>query len=357
MRPLGTLTALEAERRFGGMVRESFRPGKLPPEVMRRMLRDHEGHDPRVILGPGIGRDAAIIEFGERLLVAKTDPITFATEEIGWYAVQVNANDIATTGATPRWFLATILLPEGCTGEGLVEEIFSQIRAACLDLGVSLCGGHTEVTLGLKRPVVVGAMLGEVHRAGLVRPDGAMPGDRILLTKGIAIEGTAVLAREHPRLANLLGPDEVKRCRAFLRDPGIGVTLEARLACDTAAVHAMHDATEGGVATALHEMAEASGVGMTIQGEAIPVLPETRRVCDLLGLDPLGLLASGALLLAVSPTDRDNVVEALGRRGIAVADIGEVTPPRQGVLLFRGGEASPLPIFHQDEVARALAGL
>lgn len=338
------------------MAQESFKPGKLPVEIMRRLLRDHVGHDPSVILGPGIGRDAAVIDFGQRLLVAKTDPVTFATEEIGWYAVQINANDIATTGGTPRWFMATILLPEGSASEGLVEEIFSQIDEACLELGICLCGGHTEVTLGLNRPVVAGVMLGDVHPAELVRPDGATPGDRILLTKGIAIEGTAVLAREHTRLAGLLGPDEMRRCKAFLKDPGIGVTLEASLACHATRVHAMHDPTEGGVATALHEMAEASGLGMRIEAEAIPIFPETRRVCDLLGLDPLGLLASGALLLAVSPGDRDEVVKALTGRGIAVADIGEVTSPHEGVLLMQGGRARPMPIFHQDEVARALGG-
>lgn len=298
-----------------------------------------------------------MIELGQRLLVAKTDPVTFATEEIGWYAVQVNANDIATTGATPRWFMATILLPEGTASEGLVEEIFSQIEEACRGLGICLCGGHTEVTLGLNRPVVVGVMLGDLHPAELVRPDGAMPGDRILLTKGIAIEGTAVLAREHPRLAGLLGVEEMRRCRAFLKDPGIGVTLDASVAREAARLHAMHDPTEGGVGTALHEMAEATGLGMRIDAEAIPVFPETRRICDLLGLDPLGLLASGALLLAVSPGERDKVVKALKGRGIVAADIGEVTRPHEGVLLLRGGKAGPMPIFHQDEVARALAGI
>lgn len=326
-------------------------------ETMRRLLSDHAGHDASVVLGPGIGRDAAVVRLGQKLLVAKTDPVTLATEEIGWYAVQVNANDVATTGAAPRWFMATILLPEGAASEGLVEEIFSQIEEACLELGISLCGGHTEVTLGLKRPVVVGVMLGDLHPAALVRPDGAMPGDRILLTKGIAIEGTAVLAREHTGLAGLLGADEMRRCRAFLKDPGIGVTLDATVACEATKVHAMHDPTEGGVATALHEMAEASGLGLRIEAEAIPVFPETRRVCDLLGLDPLGLLASGALLLAVSPGDRDKVVRALKGRGIAAADIGEVTPAHEGVLLVRGGKARPMPLFHQDEVARALAAI
>ncbi len=330
-------------------------PGKLPMDLLRRLVKKYGAHDPRVILGPGIGRDAAVIELGDRLLVAKSDPITFASEEIGWYAVHVNANDVATLGCRPRWFLATILLPEGRACEDDAEAIFRQIHEACETLGISLCGGHTEVTLGLERPLVSGMMLGEIEPRRLVRPDGARPGDRVLLTKGIAIEGTVVLAREHGRLRELLGQDELERCRGFLRSPGISVAAEALLACDTATVHAMHDPTEGGLATALHEMAEASSAGLRIQAEAVFVYPETRRICDLLGLNPLGLLASGALLLCVPSGDSQRVISALHGAGIPVSDIGEVMEARDGVSLVQEGKKQPMPFFEQDEVARALA--
>ena len=129
--------------------------GKLPSDLLESLLTRYASHDERVVLGPGVGEDAAVIDMGERYLVAKTDPITFATEDIGWYAVNVNANDVACCGATPRWFLATVLLPEGCTAQR-VETIFDQIATACGELDIALCGGHTEITYGLERPIVVG---------------------------------------------------------------------------------------------------------------------------------------------------------------------------------------------------------
>jgi hydrogenase maturation factor len=331
-------------------------PGKLPPELLRELLERYARPDSRVLIGPGVGRDAAVIDFGDRLLVAKTDPITFAADQIGWYAVHVNANDVATTGARPRWFLATVLLPETGTGEGLARTIFRQMHEACEGLGVSLCGGHTEVTLGIDRPIVAGMMLGEVSRDGLVRADGAKAGDRILLTQGIAIEGTAVLAQEHPEAAGLLRPDQISACGALLRRPGISVVEAGLTAAGAARVHAMHDPTEGGVATALWEMAEASGVGLRVNREAVPVYPETRRICEAFDLDPLGLLASGALLIAVAPEDAKTVLQALERKGIPGREIGEVLDAGEGVLLLREGCDGPMPVFPRDEVARALSG-
>jgi hydrogenase expression/formation protein HypE len=344
-------------RQEGPKVREVFAlpPGKMPIAFLRHLIQVYVREDPRVIMGPGVGRDAAVIDFGDQFLIAKSDPITFATEDIGWYSVHVNANDVVTTGARPRWFLATILLPEGNSGEVQVETIFQQIQEACGSLDISLCGGHTEVTLGLGRPLVIGMMLGEVGRDALVRQDGAKPGDRVLLTKGLAIEGTAVLAREHTGIKASLHPAELKSCAKFLREPGISVVRDALAACGVARIHAMHDPTEGGVATALHELAEASGVGLRINKERIPIYPETQRVCQELGLDPLGLLASGTLLLVVASEDCGRVIGILEGERIAVANIGEVTPAREGINLIQGKAISPMPLFSQDEVARALA--
>jgi hydrogenase maturation factor len=318
------------------------------------LLARHAVPDARLVVGPGIGLDAAVIEMGDRLLVAKTDPVTFAADQIGWYAVHVNANDVATLGAAPRWFLATLLLPEGKTDAAMVEAIFHQIHGACRSLGVALCGGHTEVTLGLDRPLVAGVMLGELPPQALIRPDGALAGDRILLTKGIAIEGTAVLAREHRTLRACMGREELNRCAGFLVRPGISVVPEALRACAAARLHAMHDPTEGGIATALVEMAEAADLGVRVRRDDILVLPETRKVCDLLGLDPMGLLASGALLMAVAPEDAAAVLQALDGAGIAARDIGEFVEAPKGAFLLEGGRERPMPVFQRDEVARAL---
>jgi hydrogenase maturation factor len=292
-----------------------------------------------------------------RYLVAKTDPITFATDEIGWYAVHVNANDVACTGAAPRWFLATLLLPEGHTPPSLVDAIFDQITNACRELDVTLVGGHTEITYGLDRPIVVGSMLGEVTPERLVRPDGARPGDAILVTKGIAVEGTAIIARE---VNGVNGLNEVNgfeggfldRCRGFLHDPGVSVVRDANVAMAAGKVHAMHDPTEGGLATGLLEMAAASNVGLLVEESAIPILPETQVLCAQVGLDPLGLIASGTLLLAVAPKDANGILAALVEANIPATCIGQVVEQEQGIILQSTTGARPMPRFERDEIAR-----
>ena len=314
--------------------------------------------DPRVLVGPGIGRDAAVIDAGgPRLLIAKTDPITFATDLIGWYAVHVNANDIACMGGRPTWFLATALLPEGCSPE-LPNEIFGQIAGACDALDIELVGGHTEITYRLDRPIIAGAMLGEVERERLVRPETAAPGDAVILTKGIAIEGTGVLAREAADSLRAAGLPlkVVKRAAAYITDPGISIVAEARAACDSTSVHAMHDPTEGGLATALRELAEATGCGISVEREAIDVLPETAAVCAALGLDPMGLLASGALLIAVSAAECERVIAAIEKSGVAARRIGSLVATEEGAIITVNGEPAPVPVFSRDEVARFLSG-
>ena len=170
--------------------------GKLPHQLLADILSRAPVDDPRVILGPGIGLDCAVIDNGDRLTVYKSDPIAFATDQIGYYLVQVNANDIATTGARPLWLLVTLLLPEKKTTARLADEIIAQIHQTCHALDVAVIGGHTEITMGLDRPIAIGTMIGEVARDRLITPRGANAGDRVLLTKGVPIETTALLARE-----------------------------------------------------------------------------------------------------------------------------------------------------------------
>ncbi|MCH7522335.1 MAG: hydrogenase expression protein [Chloroflexi bacterium] len=326
------------------------------------MLAKNRITDPRVVLGPGVGEDAAALDMGDRLLVAKCDPITFATDSIGWYAVHVNANDIAATGAVPRWFLATLLVPESME-QADVEEIFNQIGSACRSLDIALIGGHTEITYDLDRPLIVGAMLGEVEREALVQPAGAREGDALILTKGIAIEGTAVLAREAGERLEQLGVPQatIETARRYIFEPGISVVPEALAACAAVraaggAVHAMHDPTEGGLATALYELAEASGLGMSVQEEAITVLPETQAICSAASLEPLGLLASGALLIAVAEEDCGTALAALAEAGIGASRIGAMVKREAGVIMDGRARTMKVPRFARDEVARFLAG-
>src|SRR6266850_37133 len=302
--------------------------GKLPPQLLQRLLSAHVSNDPRVVVGPQVGEDAAVLDIGDRYLVATADPITFATAELGWYALHVNANDLAVRGARPLWFLATVLLPEGGASEDSIERLFAELREGCAELGVALVGGHTEVTAGLPRPIVSGCMLGEVEKDRLVTTGGARPGDVLLLTKGVPLEGAAIIARERAAEA------------------------EARAACGAARVHAMHDPTEGGVATACWELAQAADVGLHVDRERIPVLREGRVLCEAFGLDPLGTIASGSLLLAVDPGDAEGVIAACRGAGVDCAAIGRVTEASQGVSLATAGRARPMPTFPQDQITR-----
>ena len=322
--------------------------------MLKRMLHFQGIPDDRVVLGPRLGEDAAVIDIGDRYLVAKTDPITFVSEEIGWYLVQVNANDLATTGAAPRWLLVTLLLPEACTTADHAERIFRQIDDACRELHIAVVGGHTEVTCGLDRPLAVGCMLGEVDKGSWVATGGSCVGDDILLAKGIAIEGTSIIARE--KGPELLGrgysAGSIARARAYLYDPGISVVHEALLAAGLSTVHAMHDPTEGGLATGLHELAEAAGVGAWVDAEAISVLPECASLCAEFGLDPLGTLASGALLITLPPEQTPALRSVYATEGIPCAVIGRITPAAEGLKIQRGAVLADLPRFDQDEIIR-----
>ncbi len=330
--------------------------GKLPNALLGRLLARYATPDPSLIIGPGVGHDAAAIALDDtRALVVKSDPITFATAEIGWYLVNVNANDLACLGATPRWLLVTALLPGGRTTPATVEAIFAGLHDACAPLGIALVGGHTEITHGLDRPILVGTLLGEADRATLVRPGAARAGDVILLTSGIAVEATAIIATERAdEVTARHGADFTARCRAFLRTPGISVVRAAAIARAHGAT-ALHDPTEGGVATGLRELAAAADLGLAIDAARLPIFPETAALCADYALDPLGLIASGALLIAAPPAAAEAIVAALAADAIPASPIGHFTPPAAGLLLRRDDRDEPFPSYPADEITRLFA--
>jgi hydrogenase maturation factor len=268
--------------------------------------------------------------------------------------VVVNANDIATRGGQPKWFLATLLLPEHTTSVSLVESIFAQIAQACKSFGIALVGGHTEVTCGLERPILAGHMLGEVAPSALVTTAGAQVGDVLLLTKGICLEGACIIAREREPELKLQGIPEtvIQRAKSFLLEPGISVLRDAQIAVGAGCVHAMHDPTEGGLAMAVHEMATAARVGVIIEGRQIPMLAEAVWLCQAFGLDPLGTIASGALLIATPPADAVAIQQALQANGIRCAAIGRIVPAATGVLLDDDDALRALPQFTTDEITK-----
>ena len=329
--------------------------GKLPGELLARLITTYATTDPTVIVGPGVGGDAAAIDLGGATLVVKTDPITFATENAARYLVNVNANDLACLGATARWMMITALLPEGGTTEALVESYFRELRDACRERDIFLVGGHTEITRGLDRPILVGVLMGEVAASSVLRPGGARPGDQLLLTKALAIEGTALLARElGPRLSVALDSALMSRAANLLYDPGISVVLDATILLRAGGVTALHDPTEGGLATGVRELTLAAGCGATIDQDAIPILPETATIAAHLGIDPLGMLASGSLLAAADPAAVAPLISAGIAAGIPVTPIGVVTA-QSGRLTIRAGSTDrELPVYVSDEVTRVL---
>jgi hydrogenase maturation factor len=335
--------------------RKLLKTGKLDVQILRKLLNKYSKTDEKVLVGPRIGEDAAAIDMGEKVLIVTTDPITFATNEIGYYSVMVNANDIATTGAEPRWYTVNILLPEALGTESLVDSIFQQIHQTCERLSISLIGGHTEITYGLDRPILVGQMIGEVQGEALITTGGAKPGDLIVLSKGICIEGTSIIAREKKRdlLSCGISTDIVERARRFLFDPGISVVEEARLAIQAGRVHSMHDVTEGGLAGGLHELSMAAGVGIEVERDRIPIYEESRVLCEAFGLDPMGVIGSGALLITASPSETEKILDHARQHGVTMTMIGRVKSagsPSVTMVTSKGHE--PVPYFERDEVVK-----
>jgi hydrogenase maturation factor len=302
-----------------------------------------------------VGLDATVLDIGstEEYLVAKSDPVTLAMDEIGWYAVHVNANDIACMGARPRWFLATLLLPPKSLATQ-VERIFRQVFEACESLGVALVGGHTEMSYGLERPLVAGTMLGTVPRDRLVTPERAEVGDRVVIAKHFPIEATAIIAHERASALKEEGwlPEEIEAARRFLWEPGISVVRAARVAADAAPLHGMHDPTEGGLATGLRELAHASGLGIEVEADALPMLELSRRICKAMDINPLGAIASGALLIVVAPEQCEALLTALEAEGIPATVAGRMTEAGSGEWLVSGQQRIPLPDFPVDEITK-----
>lgn len=334
--------------------------GKLPHAMLTELLSGLPTQDPQLLLGPSVGEDAAVIDFdaaSDLLLVVKSDPITFATDQIGFYAVNICANDLAVTGATPRFFLPTVLLPAGAADFSMVRAIFDQIGQACRALGIVVAGGHSEVTPSVSQPVVSGTMLGEALRAQYVRSGGCQVGDVVLLVGAVPIEGTSIIAREmrHHLLDDGWAATELDEAANYLFSPGISVLEPALAAARAGLVTAMHDPTEGGLATGIFELAMASGTGMEIDLDRIPIPNLSRRLCAAFDLDPVGTLASGALLATTSPLCVDALLQLWEKIGCPARVIGRVVPAKQGLSALQGGRRISFPTFAVDEITKLWA--
>jgi hydrogenase expression/formation protein HypE len=315
-------------------VSDSLPIGKLDPMALKQLVFSRLGKsDPRVLLGPSIGEDATVINFGKKVLIVHSDPITGAIENIGWHAVNVCANDIATRGVRPQWMLIVFLLPENITLNQL-KGITAQVDEAAKELGVAVVGGHSEVTSSVAHAIIITTAIGEAAKHGYIRTSGARAGDALIITKGAAIEGTSILAHEfRTNLKSKIDEKTIRQARKFIKK--ISVVRDAITAVEAGGVHAMHDATEGGIAGGLQEIAWASKTGLIAHEDKMIVAPETKTICELLGLDPLKTISSGTLIVAAESKKAEKIVERLKREGIPASIVGEILPRDQGVQIAR----------------------
>jgi len=312
-----------------------FLIGKLKHEFLQKMLNDfvsttHLKED-RVVVGSSIGEDAAVIDMGDKYLVAKTDPITFVTDEIGYYAVNIN------------------------TDEDLIETIFRNIHDTCKSLGITVIGGHTEITAALDRPIVIGSLLGEVDKEKLVLSSGAKEDDIIILTKGIFIEGTSIIAREKEDFLKEKGYGNqfIEKCKNYLYDPGISIFKEAVVSNDNFTVTSMHDLTEGGLFNGLAEIAIASNLGLLIKKEQINVLPEPLELSKIFNIDPCSTISSGSLLISINPKFVEDLINLLAKNGIASEAVGRFTKDKHKYLILDENNREKTMIYTEvDEITK-----
>jgi hydrogenase maturation factor len=319
-----------------------FPYGKIPSRYLKKTVFGNLGINRKeVILGPSLGEDGAIIKVGDKVLISAMDPITGAEERIGWIAVNINANDIATFGVRPLFFSSCILLTEVST-QKTIQKICEQINFAAKRIGLTVIGGHTEVTPDLNRPIIVGCAMGIAEPTRYVTSNGARVGDKIILTKGAGIEGTAILATEkYNQLKEKIHEDIIKSARGFYNM--ISIVDEAITAFEVGGVTAMHDPTEGGIAGGIHEIADAANTGFQIYENKINIPLETKEICNFFKIDPLQLISSGALLISTNPNCVEKVIDKLKLYSYNVSIIGEFSGnPEERLLIKTDGSTEDL---------------
>lgn len=327
--------------------------GKIPIEILKRTVFRWTGFRRRdVILGPGVGEDAAVLSTkGIDRIVVACDPVTGSESRVGWLAVHVNANDVAVCGAIPIWFSSCILLPRDL--DQTFKRIVKQIHVAAKELKVSVVTGHSEIVGTIDRPVVIGTMIGRLKHDRYYSTASARVGDKILMTKTAAIEGTAILATD---LADILKQKVdvsiLRRAARFYKR--ISVVRDALTVASSNLASAMHDPTEGGILGGLYEMAEASGTGFIVWEDRIPIAEETKIICKALDCDPLKLISSGSLIACVKG-NYGKLIRSLKNVGIEANVIGEIVKRRYGRKILRSdGTEESIKASIVDELWRIL---
>ncbi|MHA1129565.1 MAG: AIR synthase family protein [Candidatus Helarchaeota archaeon] len=322
--------------------------GKIPNKILKEIVFKHLGSsNDRIIYGPGIGRDAAAVKSNGKILVIKSDPITGTIKNIGRYSVIINSNDIVTLGASPIFFLSTILLPLNSSLKDL-ETICKDIDVTAKDLGISVIGGHSEITKGVNQPVICGSLLGETTQESIIIAN-SKPGDMLIMTKSAAIEGTAILAWEREDyLKNKIDEKTLTNAKKFLNS--LSILKDAQIAQQNGGITAMHDPTEGGIINGIFELCNASAVGADFYKERIPVADETLKLCEIFNIDPLRLISSGTLLMTVNPIKGKLLLKKLISQGINATCIGKIKREKEITFIRRNGTTESIFEQNQDQL-------
>lgn len=308
-----------------------MKEGKIPSELLRELVFNnikvkHED----VILRPEIGEDCTAIEFGDYACVLSTDPITGAQKDIGALAVHISCNDVASSGVRPLALLMTIMAPPTATEED-IRIIMKDAGEAAASLNVEIAGGHTEITSAVNKIIVSTTAIGKIIKHKLVKTSGAKIGDAVIMTKYAGLEGTAILAKD--RELDLTGKLTKQQLdKAMSLSSQISVVKEGVLAGEFG-VNSMHDVTEGGILGAAWEVAESSNTGVEVYLDSIPLLEETKKICDIFSINPYRLISSGSMIITCS--NGNELVELFKASGIPSAIIGKIIE-KEKVLIDNG---------------------
>jgi len=323
--------------------------GKLPRERLEKLLDLTCSSSPEIIVGAEAGEDAAVVR-GSKQLILTADPVTFTEENIGFYTVAINSNDIVAMGGKPMYLITTILLPLG-TEEQRLQTISRELEEASRKAGILWVGGHTEVTSAVNRIIISAQAIGFL-RGKPTRTSDAHPGELLVMSKWTALEASTLIAREKPDISRkLLGEQGYQEVLNWLHEPGISILREGEILRGLG-LAAAHDPTEGGIATGIHEIADCSQVGIRLYRERIPIRPETELLCNHFGLDPMGTLSSGVFLFTAKPARAEKACRLLKSGAIPAAVIGEITDQPGSVELVEGEQRRALPLFTRDEIIK-----
>lgn len=325
-----------------------MKAGKLPPEILFSSVYPYLGKQKKeVLVHAGLGEDCSVIDFGENVAVLSTDPITGADKNSSYLSVYISCNDIAACGAEPIGILTTLLMPPG-TKDYEIRSIMEEIHNAANKIGIEILGGHSEITFAVTKPVISATAIGITKKDKYVTSQGAKPGDKVIVTKALGLEGSSILAADFERfLKDKLPADVIERAKDFIKNISV---INDGLIATRAGVSAMHDITEGGVLGACYEISVASKVGIRIHKEKLPILPETKTICDVFGVDPLGLISSGSMLICTSFPDE--VINSLKDAGIRATVIGDII--EEGRFIEVEGKDYPLIPPERDELYKAI---